>query len=121
MTNSNHLIFATSFSDACHAGIPSAARIVDALAARLTILHVYNPQKKTFREADSMLHSFFAEADNYPDCERQMISWAMRTPCTFSEWYCTSDAATQRRWISFTVVWPIAWRCATSKALPFLT
>jgi K+-sensing histidine kinase KdpD len=71
--NTRHLIFATSFSDACHAAIPSAARIVDTLAARLTILHVYNPQKKTFREADSMLHSFFAEADNYPDCERQMI------------------------------------------------
>jgi len=76
MTDNNrrHLIFATSFSDACHAAIPSVARIVDALSARLTILHVYDPQKKTFREVDSMLHSFFAEADNYPHCERQLVS-----------------------------------------------
>ncbi len=72
-----HLIFATSFSDACHAAIPSVARIVDALSARLTILHVYDPQKKTIRDADGMLHSFFAEADNYPHCERQMIGGAV--------------------------------------------
>ncbi|WP_213803400.1 universal stress protein [Granulicella sp. dw_53] len=71
---SPHLIFATSFSDACHAAIPAAARIVDALGAKLTILHVYNPQEKTFREADGMLHSFFAEADNYPQCDRRMTS-----------------------------------------------
>ena len=73
-TRPRHLIFATSFSDACHAAIPSAARIVDALGARLTILHVYNPEVRTFREADAMLHSFFAEADNYPYCERRLIS-----------------------------------------------
>lgn len=72
--NVHHVIFATNFSDACHAAIPSVARIVDTLSARLTILHVYDPRKKTFREVDSMLHSFFAEADNYPHCERQMIS-----------------------------------------------
>jgi nucleotide-binding universal stress UspA family protein len=69
-----HLIFATSFSDACHAAIPAVSRIVDTLGARLTILHVYDPRKRTFRETESTLNSFYAEADNYPNCERQMIS-----------------------------------------------
>ncbi|MDE1155924.1 MAG: universal stress protein [Acidobacteriaceae bacterium] len=69
-----HLIFATNFSDACHAAIPAVARWVDQLHCRLTILHVYDPEKLLYRDAERLLNSFFAEANNYPACDRVLIS-----------------------------------------------
>ncbi|MDE1176542.1 MAG: universal stress protein [Edaphobacter sp.] len=68
------IVFATDFSDSSHAVIPSVAQWVDTLGAKLTLLHVYNPSKATYREAEAQLQSFFAEADNYPHCERVLIS-----------------------------------------------
>ena len=69
-----HIIFATNFSDACHAAIPAVTRWLDAHNARLTLLHVYRPERTLHREAQSLLHSFFAEADNYRNCERHLIA-----------------------------------------------
>ncbi|MCU1321217.1 MAG: universal stress protein [Acidobacteriaceae bacterium] len=67
------IVFATDFSDSSHAVIPAVARWVDELGAKLTLLHVYDPKKVIHRDAQSRLQSFFAEADNYPDCERVLI------------------------------------------------
>lgn len=74
LDRTNHIIFATNFSDACHAAIPSVARWVDALGCRLTLLHIYNPDRVLYREAEALLRSFFAEADNYPQCERVLMN-----------------------------------------------
>ncbi|PPT53544.1 hypothetical protein XarbCFBP8150_21555, partial [Xanthomonas arboricola] len=41
-----HLIFATNFSETCHAAIPTVAQLVDRLRARLTILHVHAKGKR---------------------------------------------------------------------------
>jgi nucleotide-binding universal stress UspA family protein len=68
-----HIVFATNFSDACHAAIPAVARWVDQLGCRLTILHVYDSRRVLYRDAMSRLESFFAEADNYPNCDRLLL------------------------------------------------
>ena len=68
-----HIVFATNFSDACHAAIPAVARWVDQLGCRLTILHVYDSRRVLYRDARSRLDSFFAEADNYPSCSRLLL------------------------------------------------
>jgi nucleotide-binding universal stress UspA family protein len=68
------IVFATDFSDSSHAVIPAVAQWVDTLGAKLTLLHVYNPAKTMYREAETLLKSFFAEADNYPHCDRVLIS-----------------------------------------------
>lgn len=69
-TTPTHLIFATNFSETCHAAIPTVAQLVDRLRARLTILHVHAKGKRT--QAQQSLDSFFAEASNYPGCERAL-------------------------------------------------
>jgi nucleotide-binding universal stress UspA family protein len=68
------IVFATDFSDSSHAVIPAVAQWVDMLGAKLTLLHVYNPDRAMYREAEALLQSFFAEADNYPHCDRVLIS-----------------------------------------------
>ncbi|NIJ89944.1 nucleotide-binding universal stress UspA family protein [Xanthomonas campestris] len=71
-TTPTHLIFATNFSEACHAAIPTVAQLVDRLRARLTILHVHAKGKRA--QARQSLDAFFAEASNYPGCERALAS-----------------------------------------------
>ncbi|MCW0235766.1 MAG: universal stress protein [Ferrovibrio sp.] len=66
------LVFATNFSEACHSAIPLVAQWVDALQARLTLLHVHARGEQA--TAQRALHSFFAEAANYPGCERVLLS-----------------------------------------------
>ena len=68
------IVFATDFSDSSHAVIPAVAQWVDTLGARLTLLHAYNPNRMMYREAETLLQSFFAEADNYPHCDRILVS-----------------------------------------------
>jgi len=70
----DHILFATNFSDACHAAIPAVTRWVDAHNARLTILHVYQPEKTLHRQAEAQLESFYAEAENYKNCRRVLLS-----------------------------------------------
>lgn len=74
LQNTNHIIFATNFSDACHAAIPAVARWVDLLQCKLTLLHVYDADRVLYRDANALLQSFFAEADNYPQCRRVLMS-----------------------------------------------
>lgn len=62
-TTPTHLIFATNFSETCHAAIPTVAQLVDRLRARLTILHVHAKGKRA--QAQQSLDAFFAEASNY--------------------------------------------------------
>ncbi|NHF67014.1 universal stress protein [Xanthomonas hortorum] len=71
-TTPTQLIFATNFSETCHAAIPTVAQLVDRLRARLTILHVHAKGKRA--QAQQSLDSFFAEASNYPGCERALSS-----------------------------------------------
>ncbi|KGK58428.1 hypothetical protein NC00_07525 [Xanthomonas cannabis pv. phaseoli] len=71
-TTPTHLIFATNFSETCHAAIPTVAQLVDRLRARLTILHVHAKGKRA--QARQSLDAFFAEASNYPGCERALAS-----------------------------------------------
>lgn len=68
------IVFATDFSDSSHAVIPAVAQWVDMLGVKLTLLHVYNPARMLYREAEVLLQSFFAEADNYPHCDRVLVS-----------------------------------------------
>lgn len=68
------IVFATDFSDSSHAVIPAVAQWVDTLGAKLTLLHVYHPGRTMYREAEALLQSFFAEADNYPHCDRVLVS-----------------------------------------------
>lgn len=68
------IVFATDFSDSSHAVIPTVAQWVDTLDAKLTLLHVYDPKKTLYREAETLLKSFFAEADNYQYCDRVLVS-----------------------------------------------
>jgi len=70
----DHILFATNFSDACHAAIPAVTRWVDAHNARLTILHVYQPEKTLHRQAETQLESFYAEAENYKNRRRILLS-----------------------------------------------
>ncbi len=74
LQNTRHIIFATNFSDACHAAVPAVARWVDMLQCKLTLLHVYNADRMLYRDANTQLQSFFAEADNYPQCQRVLMS-----------------------------------------------
>lgn len=74
LDQTTHIIFATNFSDACHSAIPAVARWVDQLRCKLTILHVYNPEQVLIRDAERLLNSFFAEANNYPSSERVLIA-----------------------------------------------
>lgn len=71
-TPNPHLIFATNFSEACHAAIPMVANWVDSLQARLTLLHVH-PRGNGVQAARA-LDSFFAESAHYPNSERQLLS-----------------------------------------------
>jgi len=84
----DHIIFATNFSDACHAAIPTVTRWVDAHNARLTILHVYQPEKTLHRKAEAHLKSFYAEADNYSNCQRILLAG---NPCDNIESFCTKE------------------------------
>jgi len=74
LERTRHIVFATNFSDACHSAIPAVARWVDQLQCRLTILHVYDSRRELYRDAQSRLQSFFAEADNYTNCERLLLA-----------------------------------------------
>lgn len=85
LDQSTEIVFATDFSDSSHAVIPTVARWVDTLNAKLTLLHVYNPNKTFYREAEVLLRSFFAEADNYKYCDRVLISG---DPCEGITAYC---------------------------------
>ncbi|MBA4285420.1 MAG: hypothetical protein C0434_07800 [Xanthomonadaceae bacterium] len=67
-----HLIFATNFSEACHAAIPMVAHWVDTLQARLTLLHVH--PRGAGSQAARSLDSFFAESAHYPSSSRQLLS-----------------------------------------------
>lgn len=77
---SPHLIFATNFSEACHAAIPMVAQWVDTLQARLTLLHV-QPRGAQGQSARA-LDSFFAEAAHYPQSERRLLSGPTATGIT---------------------------------------
>jgi nucleotide-binding universal stress UspA family protein len=74
LQRATEIVFATDFSDSSHAVIPTVAQWVHTLDAKLTLLHVYNPAKTYYREAQTLLKSFFAEADNYKYCERVLIA-----------------------------------------------
>ena len=74
LQHTRHIIFATNFSDACHAAIPAVARWVDLLQCKLSLLHVYDADRILYRDANALLQSFFAEADNYPQCQRVSMS-----------------------------------------------
>lgn len=84
----DHIIFATNFSDACYAAIPTVTRWVDAHKARLTLLHVYEPEKTQHRDAESQLNSFYAEADNYRNCQRVLLAGK---PCETIENFCNQQ------------------------------
>jgi len=84
----DHIIFATNFSDACHAAIPTVTRWVDAHNARLTLLHVYDPEKTLHRDAEGQLNSFYAEADNYSNCRRVLLTG---DPCDSIEDFCAKE------------------------------
>jgi nucleotide-binding universal stress UspA family protein len=84
----DHIIFATNFSDACHAAIPTVTRWVDAHKARLTILHVYDPAKTLHRDAQAQLNAFYAEADNYSNCTRVLLAG---DPCDSIENFCARE------------------------------
>lgn len=71
-TDHPHLIFATNFSESCHAAIPMVAHWVDVLQARLTLLHVH--PRGASQQAARALDSFFAESAHYPDSQRQLLS-----------------------------------------------
>ncbi len=79
------IVFATDFSDSSHAVIPTVAQWVDTLDAKLTLLHIYDPKKTLYREAEILLRSFFAEADNYQHCDRVLMSG---DPCEGIAAYC---------------------------------
>ncbi|MET0289057.1 MAG: universal stress protein [Pseudoxanthomonas sp.] len=66
----SHLVFATNFSEICHAAIPTVAQLVDSLRAKLTLLHVHAKGQR--QQAQQSLDSFFAEASNYPGCDRAL-------------------------------------------------
>lgn len=68
------LVFATNFSESCHAAIPLVAQWVDSLQAKLTLLHVH--ARGTQAQAKRALESFFAEAEHYPGSERVVRSGA---------------------------------------------
>jgi nucleotide-binding universal stress UspA family protein len=74
LQRATEIVFATDFSDSSHAVIPTVAQWVQNLDAKLTLLHVYDPRKTLYREAETLLRSFFAEADNYQHCDRVLIS-----------------------------------------------
>ncbi|SEM40279.1 Universal stress protein family protein [Pseudoxanthomonas sp. GM95] len=69
-TAPSHLVFATNFSETCHAAIPTLAQLVDRLRAKLTLLHVHAKGQRG--HAQQALDSFFAEASHYPGCERAL-------------------------------------------------
>ncbi|WP_295679459.1 universal stress protein [uncultured Nevskia sp.] len=73
-TANPHLIFATNFSEACHAAIPMVAQWVDSLQAKLTLLHVHGRGAQA--QASRALDSFFAESAHYPHSDRQLLSGA---------------------------------------------
>lgn len=79
------IVFATDFSDSSHAVIPAVAQWVDTLDAKLTLVHAYNATKTLYREAEILLRSFFAEADNYQHCDRVLIGG---DPCDGIAAYC---------------------------------
>jgi nucleotide-binding universal stress UspA family protein len=85
LKKSVEIVFATDFSDSSHAVIPTVAQWVDTLDAKLTLLHVYDAKRTLYREAESLLRSFFAEADNYKHCDRVLVSG---DPCEGIAAYC---------------------------------
>lgn len=87
LQKATEIVFATDFSDSSHAIIPTVAQWVESLGAKLTILHVYNPKKTLYREAEARLRSFFAEADNYRHCDRVLVGG---DPCDGIASYCES-------------------------------
>lgn len=85
----DHIIFATNFTDACHAAIPTVTRWVDAHHARLTLVHVYDPERTLRREAEARLRAFYAEADNYPNCRRVLLTG---DPATALATFCSGES-----------------------------
>jgi len=85
LQKATEIVFATDFSDSSHAVIPTVAQWVATLGAKLTILHVYDSKKTFYREAELLLRSFFAEADNYQHCDRVLVSG---DPCDGITAYC---------------------------------
>jgi len=85
LQRATEIVFATDFSDSSHSIIPTVAQWVESLDAKLTLLHVYNPKNTLYREAEVLLRSFFAEADNYQHCDRVLISG---DPCDGIAAYC---------------------------------
>lgn len=64
------ILFLTNFSDFCFRTIPSLAQMADSFSVRLTLMHVYDPERTTRAKAMGMLESFFPEADRYRSCQR---------------------------------------------------
>jgi nucleotide-binding universal stress UspA family protein len=85
LQRATEIVFATDFSDSSHAVIPTVAQWVQTLDAKLTLLHVYDANKTFYREAETLLRSFFAEADNYQHCDRVLVSG---DPCEGIAAYC---------------------------------
>ncbi|SFS13310.1 Universal stress protein family protein [Granulicella pectinivorans] len=84
----DNIVFATNFSDACHAAIPAVTRWIDSHKADLTLLHVYDPSKILRRDAESQLNSFYAEADNYRNCRRVLLAG---DPCESIKDFCARE------------------------------
>lgn len=71
--NPLEILFLTNFSDSCYRAIPAVARIADELLVQLTILHCYDPSRRSREEAESLVTSFFPEADHYGICRRMAM------------------------------------------------
>jgi hypothetical protein len=68
------LLLSTRFSESCFNAIPAVAQWMDDVASSLTIVHVYNPKKTHYSEAEAQLNAFFAEADRYGGTRRVLLS-----------------------------------------------
>lgn len=67
------ILYLTNFSDYCFRSIPAIAQIADSMKVRLTIMHVYDPNRMSKADAENRTSSFFPEADRYPACHRVTV------------------------------------------------
>ena len=68
------ILFLTNFSDYCFRAIPAIAQMADAFKVRLTIMHVYDPNRTSKAAAEDRTRSFFPEADRYSACSRVTVA-----------------------------------------------
>lgn len=64
-----NILFLTNFDEASHQAIPAAAHLLSEIQSTLTIMHVYQDAMQR-DDAERDVHSFFAEAEHYPNCRR---------------------------------------------------